>query len=50
MELHTLPSEELKNGVGSALLEYAQGTGKWDNVVTAFVDGWKTEYDAANAQ
>lgn len=46
----TMPSEEWKNGVGSALLEYAQGTGKWDNVVTAFVDGWKTEYDAANAQ
>ena len=46
----TMPSEEWKNGVGSALLEYAQGTGKWDNVVTAFVDGWKSEYDAANAQ
>lgn len=44
----TMPSEEWKNGLGSALLEYAQGTGKWDNVVTAFVDGWKTEYDAAN--
>lgn len=44
----TMPSEEWKNGVGSALLEYAQGTGKWDNVKTAFVDGWKTEYAAAN--
>lgn len=44
----TMPSEEWKNGVGSALLEYAQGTGSWDNVVTAFVDGWATEYQAAN--
>lgn len=46
----TMPSEEWKNGVGSALLEYAQGTGDWDAVVTAFVDGWKTEYDAAHAE
>ena len=46
----TMPSENWKNGVGSALLEYAQGTGKWDAVKTAFVDGWATEYAAANAQ
>lgn len=44
----TMPSEEWKNGVGSALLEYAQGTGNWDAVVSAFVDGWATEYQAAN--
>lgn len=44
----TMPSEEWKNGVGSALLEYAQGTGDWDAVVTAFVDGWVEEYEAAN--
>ena len=44
----TMPSEEWKNGVGSALLEYAQDTGDWDGVVTAFVDGWVTEYEAAN--
>ena len=44
----TMPSEEWKNGVGSALLEYAQGTGSWDAVVTAFVDGWASEYAAAN--
>lgn len=42
----TMPSEEWKNGVGSALLEYAQGTGEWDGVVTAFVDGWATEIAA----
>ncbi len=46
----TIPSENWKNGVGSALLEYAQGTGDWDAVVTAFVDGWASEYAAANAQ
>lgn len=46
----TMPSENWKNNVGSALLEYAQGTGDWDGVVTAFVDGWATEYAAANGQ
>lgn len=39
----TMPSEEWKNGVGSALTAYAAGTGDWDAVVTAFVDGWATE-------
>ena len=46
----TMPSENWKNNVGSALLEYAQGTGKWDAVETAFVDGWATEYQLANGQ
>lgn len=46
----TIPSEEWKNGLGSAMLEYAQGTGDWDAVKTAFVDGWATEYQAANAE
>ena len=40
----TLPSEEWKNGVGSALTAYAAGTGEWDAVVKAFVEGWATEY------
>lgn len=44
----TIPSETWKDGVGSALLEYAQGTGEWDAVVKAFVDGWASEYAAAN--
>lgn len=44
----TMPSEEWKNQLGSAMLEYTQGTGSWDAVVTAFVDGWATEYQAAN--
>lgn len=43
----TMPSERWKNGVGSALLEYAQGTGSWDGVKTAFVDGWAKEYAAS---
>ena len=38
----TMPSEEWKNGVGSALTSYAAG-GSWDDVVTAFVDGWAEE-------
>ena len=46
----TMPSEEWKNGVGNALLEYAQGTGEWDAVKTAFVDGWASEYQATHAE
>ena len=38
----TMPSEEWKNGVGSALTAYAAG-GSWDDVVTAFVQGWADE-------
>jgi len=45
----TMPSENWKNGVGAALTDYAAGTGEWDAVVTAFVDGWATEYAAANS-
>ncbi len=45
----TMPSEEWKNKVGSALLEYAQGTGKWSAVEKAFVEGWKEEYKATTA-
>ena len=44
----TMPSEEWKNGLGSALTAYAAGTGDWDGVVTAFVDGWAKEYKLAN--
>ena len=45
----TMPSEEWKNGVGSALTAYAadQTDANWDKVVTAFVDGWATEAAAA---
>ena len=39
----TMPSETWKNNLGSAMLEYAQGTGDWAQVEKAFVDGWKAE-------
>lgn len=42
----TMPSEQWKNNVGSAMLEYAQGTGDWNKVVQAFVKGWETEMNA----
>ena len=45
-----MPSEQWKNDLGSALLEYAQGTGSWDKVKSAFVDGWAKEYKAAHAE
>ena len=44
----TMPSEEWKNGVGSALTAYAAGTGDWNAGTTAFVDGWAKEYKLAN--
>ena len=44
----TMPSEDWKNGVGTALTQYAAGTGSWDDVKTAFVQGWATEYAKAN--
>ena len=46
----TMPSEEWKNGVGSALSAYAadQTDANWDAVVTAFVDGWASEYALLN--
>lgn len=44
----TMPSEDWKNGVGSALTQYAAGTGDWDAVKKAFVDGWASEYAKNN--
>ena len=44
----TIPSEQWKADLSSALTAYAAGTGSWDDVKTAFVDGWKTEYDATH--
>ena len=48
----TMPSEEWKNGVGAALTAYAadETDANWDAVVSAFVDGWATEYQLANQQ
>ncbi|MDO4484456.1 MAG: ABC transporter substrate-binding protein [Clostridia bacterium] len=44
----TMPSESWKDGVGTALTAYAAGTGDWNAVVSAFVDGWATEYALAH--
>lgn len=43
----TIPSEQWKTEVSSALKAYTAG-GSWDDVEKAFVDGWATEYKAAN--
>ena len=44
----TMPSEEWKNGVGSALTAYAADPtdANWEAVEKAFVDGWKAEVEA----
>jgi len=44
----TMPSEEWKNGVGSALTAYAADAtdDNWNGVVAAFVDGWAKEVAA----
>ena len=44
----TMPSENWKNDLGQALTVYAadQTDANWKNVVSAFVDNWKTEKEA----
>lgn len=37
------PSQTFKDNFGAALLQYAQGTMKWDDVKTLFIDQWKAE-------
>lgn len=37
------PSQTFKDNFGAALLQYAQGTKKWDDVKTLVVDQWKAE-------
>lgn len=46
----TMPSEEWKNMLGSALSVYAadQTDANWAGVVSAFVDNWAAEYTLAN--
>ena len=48
----TMPSEQWKNDVGSALTAYAAAPSDdtWAAVKTAFVDNWATEYQLANQQ
>ena len=37
------PSQNFKNDFGAALLQYAQGTKSWNDVVTLFATRWKEE-------
>ena len=37
------PSQTFKDNFGAALLQYAQGTLAWDDVVTTMIDQWKVE-------
>lgn len=37
------PSQTFKDNFGAALLQYAQGTKKWDDVKTTVINDWKTE-------
>ena len=41
---HTPNVDEWRAGVVAALTQYSAGTGAWDDVVSAFVDGWATQY------
>ena len=43
---HTPNVETWRAGVVSALLQYSANGGSWDDVETAFVDGWATQYKA----
>ena len=38
--------ETWRAGVVSAMLQYSANGGSWDDVETAFVDGWATQYEA----
>lgn len=45
----TCPRTQVSSKTGDdANSEYAQGTGDWSAVKKAFVDNWKTEYDASH--
>lgn len=47
----TIPSDNWKDELGSALLAYAQGGQTdelWQGVKTAFAEGWKKHYDLQN--
>jgi raffinose/stachyose/melibiose transport system substrate-binding protein len=46
--MNDMPSQTWKDNLGNALLAYAQG-GSWDDVKTAFVDGWASEYTLAHS-
>ena len=39
----SFPSETFKKEVGNALLEYVQGSKKWDDVKNTVTEKWKSE-------
>ena len=41
--------DDWRAGVVDALTQYTAGTGEWDAVKAAFVDGWATQYAKENA-
>jgi maltose transport system substrate-binding protein len=43
------PNQDFKNAFGAALLQYAQGKMQWPDVVTLFIDQWKTQKEIAAA-
>ena len=47
---HTPNVDAWRAAVVSALLQYSANGGDWADVETAFVDGWATQYEAANAE
>ncbi|MCO6559294.1 MAG: ABC transporter substrate-binding protein [Bifidobacterium sp.] len=44
------PSSKFSKDIENALIEYAQGTGKWDGVSNAIVNGWATEWQLVKEQ
>ena len=41
----TVPDQQWQDAVAAALIEYAEGTGDWSKVKSAYVDGWATEWN-----
>ena len=46
---HTPNVDDWRAGVVSALKAYSAGSGKWEDVKTAFVEGWAAQYKKQNA-
>ncbi len=45
----SFPSQEFKNAFGAALLEYANGTKTWDDVVKIVKESWSSEWANVNS-
>jgi raffinose/stachyose/melibiose transport system substrate-binding protein len=46
--IYPLPTQQWVQTLSSSMLEYAQGTGDWNKVESAYVDGWASEYKTVN--